>query len=224
MNLQAKTQGGSPARLPAHEVVYRALRDRILFGELAPGQAVTIQGLTSELQAGMTPVREAIRRLMAEGALEFMGNRRVVVPSLSAEDIDQLFLVRLAVEPELARRACARATTEDQAALAAIDDDLDRAISRGDVQGYLVENHRFHTYLNSIAQAPILSDLVAGLWLRFGPSLRVVTGRFGTQTLPDRHKELLQALIAQDADAAAAAMVGDVKQGMMFIRQALSAD
>ena len=224
MNLQAKTKGDTSARLPAHEVVYRTLRDRILFGDLAPGQAVTIQGLTTDLKAGMTPVREAIRRLMAEGALEFMGNRRVVVPRLSAEDIDQLFLVRLAVEPELAKRACALATDEDQSALAAIDTDLDRAIAGGDVHGYLVENHRFHMRLNTIAQAPILSELVDSLWLRFGPSLRVVTGRFGTQTLPDRHKELLRALATRDAEVAAAAMIGDVEQGMMFIRQALSVD
>ena len=52
-------------KIPAHETVYRKLRDLVLFGEIAPGQAVTIQGLTDQLDAGMTPVREAIRRLIA---------------------------------------------------------------------------------------------------------------------------------------------------------------
>ncbi len=52
------------AKLPDHQRVYRKLRDMILFGELAPGQPVTIQGLVSTLDVGMTPVREAIRRLM----------------------------------------------------------------------------------------------------------------------------------------------------------------
>ena len=74
--------GAGENQLPTHELIYRQLRDQVLFGDLAPGQAVTIQGLTDSLGAGMTPVREAIRRLIAEGALEFQGNRRVCVPLL----------------------------------------------------------------------------------------------------------------------------------------------
>ena len=54
-------------KIPSHEVTYARLRDMILFGVLEPGQPVTIQGLTAGLDAGMTPVREAIRRLAAEG-------------------------------------------------------------------------------------------------------------------------------------------------------------
>ena len=54
-------------KVPSHELTYVRLRDMVLFGTLAPGQPVTIQGLISDLGAGMTPVREAIRRLTAEG-------------------------------------------------------------------------------------------------------------------------------------------------------------
>ena len=60
-------------KVPTHEVAYGRLRDLILFGHLEPGQPVTIQGLTGDLGAGMTPVREAIRRLTAEGALSLQG-------------------------------------------------------------------------------------------------------------------------------------------------------
>ena len=70
-------------KIPSHEVTYARLRDMILFGKLEPGAAVTIQGLVADLEAGMTPVREAIRRLCAEGALEAQGNRRVCVPIMS---------------------------------------------------------------------------------------------------------------------------------------------
>ena len=89
------------AGLPAHETVYRALRERILFGELTPGQAVTIQGLIDQLGAGMTPVREAIRRMTAEGALVFQGNRRVCVPILSQANLDELAFARSALEKQL---------------------------------------------------------------------------------------------------------------------------
>ena len=209
------------AGLPAHERVYRRLRTMVLFGELEPGQAVTIQGLTDRMGAGMTPVREAIRRLTAEGALQALGNRRIEVPVLDAAAVEQLGLARAALEPELARRAATRATADDIARLRATDARLDRAIARGDVAGYLTQNHRFHAELNAIAEAPILTDMVDGLWLRFGPSLRVVCGLFGTRNLPDRHKDLLAALDARDSAAAAEAMHQDVSQGMAQIRAGL---
>ncbi|HAY91180.1 MAG TPA: GntR family transcriptional regulator, partial [Rhodobacteraceae bacterium] len=67
-DLQVMTKMTS-AGLPAHEMTYRALKELLLFGEIAPGQAVTIQGLVARLDVGMTPVREALRRLISEGAL-----------------------------------------------------------------------------------------------------------------------------------------------------------
>ena len=84
------------AGLPAHELVYRALRKRVLFGELQPGEPVTIQGLTETLGVGMTPVREALRRLTAEGALTFLGNRRIAVPVLDLQAVDELLTARRA--------------------------------------------------------------------------------------------------------------------------------
>ncbi|KMK65831.1 GntR family transcriptional regulator [Puniceibacterium sp. IMCC21224] len=223
MNLRAEhEESADSAGVPVHEQVYRALRKKVLFGELEPGQAVTIQGLTQSLDVGMTPVREALRRLTAEGALEFQGNRRICVPVLDRSAIDELTVARRALEPELARMATARITSAQVAALRDCDARLDRAIARGDVRGYLEENHDFHAAINGIAQAPILTALVEGLWLRFGPSLRVVCGLFGTRNLPDMHKDLINAFELGDPVAAARAMEGDVVQGMDQIRAGLS--
>ena len=66
-----------------------------------------------------------------------------------------------------------------------------------------------------------MAATVDRLWLRFGPSLRVVCGRFGTSNLPDKHRELLEALEQGDVDAAALAMAEDVEQGMRQVRSAL---
>jgi DNA-binding GntR family transcriptional regulator len=208
-------------RLPAHETIYRELRALVLFGDLVPGQAVTIQGLCDRLGAGMTPVREALRRLIAEGALEFQGNRRVSVPLLDAGNIGELIFARQWLDPYLAERATDRATPADLARLTATDDDLDAAILRGDMRCYLELNYRFHRALYETAAAPILRDVADGLWLRFGPSLRVVCGRVGTEGLPDRHKDLLAAMRAGDAKAAAQAIRADVVQGMEQVRQSL---
>ena len=212
------------ARLPAHEVIYRQLRQLVLFGDLAPGQAVTIQGLTYRLGAGMTPVREAIRRLIAEGALEFQGNRRVCVPLLSADNISELIYARQWLEPHLTLRATERISLDGLADLTALDARLDAAIVKGDLRAYLELNYRFHKAIHDSADAPILAVLADGLWLRFGPSLRVVCGRMGTQNLPDKHKDMLDAMHARDAEAAAKAIREDVIQGMEQVRRSLESD
>ena len=123
--------------LPTHELVYRQLRELILFGEIAPGQAVTIQGITDRLAAGMTPVREAIRRLISEGALQFQGNRRVIVPILTSENLQELVFARHAIEPQLIILATRNATLDDFDALVSIDSGLDQSIQIGDLGAYL---------------------------------------------------------------------------------------
>lgn len=211
----------SPRKVPSHEVTYCRLRDMILFGQLAPGQPVTIQGLTATLEAGMTPVREAIRKLTAEGALELQGNRRVSVPQLTLSQLDELAFARLTIEPKLARMAAGNLSAGDVASLARIDTDINDAIATGDVHRYLLNNFRFHFTLYDRAGAPILLSLAQMLWLRFGPSLRVVCGRYGTSSLPDRHDEAISAMRAGDAAGVARAVEADIAQGIEQIRLSL---
>ncbi len=211
------------ARLPEHETTYRRLREMVLFGVLAPGQKVTIQGIARALGAGMTPVREAIRRLTAEGALELHENRRVSVPRLTLAQLDELAFARQMLEPKLARMALDRMPADGIEALAAIDRQLDAAIEEGDVHGYLACNHRFHFALYEAAEAPILLSLTQSLWLRFGPSLRVVI-ESGGAIGPDRHRDALAALHAGDGEALAAAIEADVVQGLGRVRGEIGAD
>lgn len=207
-------------KIPSHEVTYARLRDMILFGHLAPGQPVTIQGLIAELGAGMTPVREAIRRLAAEGALAPQGNRRVAVPPMTAAMLDQVAFARLAIEPELARLATPLLTGATIDRIAAIDEAVNRAIEEGDLPGYLAANHAFHFALYHEARAPVLLDLARSLWLRAGPSLRVVVARFGREAAPDLHREAVTAMRRGDSEAVAAAIRQDILQGVDHVRQA----
>jgi DNA-binding GntR family transcriptional regulator len=212
----------SSVKTPTHQAVFLRLRDAILFGELKPGQAVTIQGLTAMLDVGITPVREALRRLVSQGALEMHGNRRVTVPDLTQSSVSELEFMRLSLEPELTRRFAILTDRQAISELRRIDGVLNEAIQLGDVPGYLQQNHAFHAAIYAGANAPIMAEAAERLWLRFGPSLRVVCGRFGTQNLPDKHQELLEALEAGNVVAAGEAMIGDVKQGMVQIMSALS--
>ena len=193
----------------------------ILYGELAPGQAVTIQGLVKRLEVGMTPVREAIRRLTAEGALEFQGNRRVCVPELTPQLLEELAFARLAIEPRLAELAAMQSSTELVDTLDLLDKSLNASIDRGDVGGYLSSNYKFHMALYEASHAEILVSIARGLWMRMGPSLRVVCGRFGTANLPDKHEEALAALRLGDPEAVSSAIRADIEQGIDQVGRSL---
>lgn len=211
------------AKLPDHERAYRALREMVLYGELAPGQPVTIQGLVEALGLGMTPVREAIRRLTSQGALSFKGNRRVQVPEMNLAQYGELAYARRVIEPELARRAVENLTNAHISVLEAEDRKVDAAIDRGDVRGYLAHNHLFHARLYALSGAEVLLGISEMLSLRAGPSLRVMLGRHGTANLPDMHREALDAMRARDGEGVAAAILGDIEQGIASVTRSLSA-
>ena len=99
----------SDSAAAAHDRVYRALRTRIMHGEIAPGQALTLRGIGKEFGVSMTPAREAVRRLVAEGALFLSSSGRVSTPELSNERIEELAALRALIEVELASRALPRA-------------------------------------------------------------------------------------------------------------------
>ena len=106
MLLQARPSDTSAA---AHDRVYRTLRARIMHGEIAPGAALTLRGIGREFGVSMTPAREAVRRLVAEGALTLSSSGRVATPELSNERIEELAALRALIETELASRALPRA-------------------------------------------------------------------------------------------------------------------
>lgn len=212
------------AKTPEHEAIYCRVRDMVLFGDLAPGEAVTIAGLAARAGAGTMPVREAIRRLDAEGALERTGNRRVRVPAMTGERLDQIRLARAAIEPALAERAAARAVARLADELKSIDEHLDAAIASGDIRGYLRFNFKFHFHLYAAAQAPVLERIALSLWLQVAPSLRIMCGRHGTGNLPDLHQEVLAALRAGRPDDAGRHIAADIAQGMDGVARLLASE
>ncbi len=212
----------SSASVPVHEQVYRQLRERILFGGFLPGKAVTLRGLADELGVSAMPVREAVRRLIAENALELHGNRRVSVPDVTQVVVDEIWSARRLLEVELAAGALGHLSDKDIVVLEEIDQQIDVALQTGDVEGYMRGNYEFHFYLYSKSGSEILIKLVKNLWVQFGPFLRLIYGRSGTANLEDQHKQALEALKKRDQSALKIALEEDISQGMGFIREALS--
>jgi DNA-binding GntR family transcriptional regulator len=208
-----------------HDQVYLALRRALITGRIAPGAGVSLRSLAADLGVSPMPVRDAVRRLVAEPALAINpANKRLSVPSLTADRLSQLTQARLWIEPELAARAALNADQALIRNLRVIDGQLDAALAAGNVDGYMTANHAFHFAIYDSAGADVLLSMAGGLWLQIGPFMRVVFGRVGTGSLPaDRHAEAMAALEARDPEAARAAIAADLVEGMDKMRAAVEA-
>jgi len=200
-----------------HASVYEELRARFITGKIAPGAALSTRGLALELGVSQMPVRDALSRLAAEGAVAIRSKRKIEVPAMTAERFDDLLDCRLMLEPEAAALALARITPAKLRRLREIDAALDRAMANGDVIAYMENNFAFHFNIYRASLRPTLNRLIETLWLQFGPFMRVVYGRYGTANLVDQHHVALAAIEAADAEALAAAIAGDIADGMGLI-------
>ncbi|MBY4894903.1 GntR family transcriptional regulator [Rhodobacteraceae bacterium N5(2021)] len=201
----------------AHDRVYRALRSRIMYGEVPPGEAMTLRGVGREFGVSMTPAREAIRRLVSEGALFLSVSGRVSTPELSNERIEELASIRALLEPELASRALPRAHPALIERMEAINAQIAQVIAKRDAVAYIRLNLEFHRTLYLRAQAPAMLALAETVWLQMGPTMRALYGRLGRTESPPHHKLILAALKAGDEPGLRLALRADVTQGLRLL-------
>jgi DNA-binding GntR family transcriptional regulator len=202
----------------AHDRVYRSLRARIMHGEIAPGAALTLRGIGKEFGVSMTPAREAVQRLAAEGALTLSLSGRISTPALSNERIEELATLRAMLEPELASRALPRAHFALIERLEAINEGVSRMVARHDAIGYIRTNLEFHRTLYLRAQSPAILQLTETVWLQLGPTMRALYGRLQRTEPPRNHRLILAALKAGDEPGLRLAVRTDVTQGLRMLK------
>jgi DNA-binding GntR family transcriptional regulator len=207
----------SDSALAAHDRVYRSLRAQVLHGELAPGQALTLRGLGRSHGVSMTPVREAVQRLVAEGALTLSSSGRISTPELGPERIEELAAIRALLEPELAARALPRAHFALIERLAAINTAISETVQRQDAVAYVRTNLEFHRTLYLRAQAPAMLAMTETVWLQLGPTMRALYSRLRRHEPPQHHRMILAALRAGDEPALRLAVRTDVTQGLRHL-------
>ena len=201
-----------------HDRVYRALRARIMHGEVEPGAAMTLRGIGRTFGVSMTPAREAVRRLVAEGALSLSSSGRVSTPELSNERIEELAALRALLEPELASRALPRAHFALIDRLEAINHGVSQMVARQDASGYIRMNLEFHRTLYLRAQAPAILAMTETVWLQLGPTMRALYGRLRRTEPPYHHKLILAALKAGDEPGLRLAVRTDATQGLRMLK------
>ncbi len=183
-------------------------------GRFPPGLAVTIRGLAQLLGVSAMPVREAMRRLVAERALDLLDNRRVRVPEMTAPRFEALIAARILLECEAARQALPALHGAALVELRRLDAAADEVFAKGDVERTIEANFAFHKHLYSMAPSDALTPLIESIWLQIGPFMRAaLTGATGYNRA-DRHAEALAAIDAGDAAALTRAIEADVRDGI----------
>ena len=203
--------------LSAHDRVYRGLRNQIMFGKISPGQALTLRGIGKAYGVSMTPARESVQRLVAEGALFMSGSGRVSTQELTNERIEELSALRSLIEVELASRALPRAHLALIERLRAINGMVGTAISEHDAIAYIQANLEFHRTLYLRAQAPAMLAMAETVWLQLGPTMCSLYGRLKRKEPPHFHKLILSALAAGDEPSLRLAVRSDVTQSLRML-------
>jgi DNA-binding GntR family transcriptional regulator len=198
------------AAVRAVDKAYEAVRGGIIAGRFAPASRITEQEVAAAAGVSRTPAREALRRLHAEGLVNFTPNQGAVVTEWSSEDADEIFDLRALLESHGAARAAALASDAAIAALRSLADEQ-YAEARDRRDGYLDRiaeiNSRFHRRLQEAAASPRLLRALASLL-----EAPLVMKTFRNYTADDlqrsaaHHLELVQALEARDSDWAASVM------------------
>lgn len=196
------------------DAVYEELRRSLFCGRLKAGQVLRLRPLADRLGTSVQPVRDAMQRLVAEGALEAALNRDIRVRSLSRESLVEIYRIRLLLEGEAT--AMAAATGEaDLAGLEAAIAAMVGASADADTAAYSEANFDFHFRIYSAARSTHLMPLIETLWLKVGPMLDIgAEGRTRAETRmfegQDAHRGLLSALRRRDPVAARARLEEDL--------------
>jgi DNA-binding GntR family transcriptional regulator len=198
--------------------VYASLREALTSGRFAPGQKVTFRYVAGVLGVSLTPVREALRRLVAEGAFEMNPNRSVRVPLMTRDKVLELRDIRMELEGLAAAKAALAATRSQIAGIRHAAREIIVARNRGDGATDRQKVREFHFAVYAAAGQPTLLRLIEGLWLQTGPYMNLLYPDFiSSPRGPAGRQRLIEALQAGDGATARREMENDIRRALSYV-------
>lgn len=199
-------------RHSSSSAAYGRIKARIRAGEYAPGERLPEATLSRELELSRTPVRDALVRLAQEGLVEMIPNRGAFVPRWTPAHVEEIFDIRLALEPRAARLAVATVTADELRELDGLCDRMDDALRRGRAgEEYVAEctrlNAEFHRIIIDSAGNQLLRSLLTPA-IEF-PLMHRTIASFSFDRLANawnEHREILEGLRSGDAELAGTMM------------------
>ena len=198
------------------ERVYQELREALSQGRLTAGESMTIRALATALGTSEMPVREALKRLLAERVLVQAPNRTFRIVPMTPSRLHELVQIRVMLEGMAARLAAAAGSASLVAELTGLNDAMQAALRRADTAGILRAHQAFHFAVYRAAHSPQLLEIIELLWLRTGPYLAAIFATPGCDPAElfmggyKFHARLIRAVGKRDAEAAARALELDL--------------
>lgn len=201
----------------ASDVAYDKIRQFVLSGRAEPGDQLTEEQLARISGVSRTPVREAVRRLENELLIVRSDSKRLFVADWSADDIDEMFVLRGMLEGHAASRAARNISARQLDEMARISDLLDAAVNASppDVSAFLAHNRSFHDIILEAARSPRLSAMLPMLIEQ--PVVNRTARQYRVDELLQSardHRELIAAFIARDSHWARAVMTSHIRRAL----------
>jgi GntR family colanic acid and biofilm gene transcriptional regulator len=212
-----KLEAGSPYSVERQ--VYRLLRRGMMSGLLAPGSSLTGRSIAESLGISPSPVRDALKRLEADGVIESRNKSAYFVGALSRERYIDIMNLRVQIERFAAAKAAEVARPEDIRRLSDINR---RYAATTDIAEALRINYLFHFEIYKLANSSILIDVVENLWMRIGPVMHLHMQDYGIGEVTDNHRQLISAIKARNPRGAARALEQDLREAAKIIAPKLS--
>jgi DNA-binding GntR family transcriptional regulator len=205
-----------------NEEVYEQLKQALMSGRIAPGSTMTIRSLAKSFGISPMPVREALRRLVAEHVLVLLPNRSVSLPIITRERFREITRIRTSLEGLAAEEATPLITADVVRRMAALNEEMEAPGTTRRPE-YLVKNREFHFCLYQSSRLPTLVKIIEALWLQIGPLLTIQQEEFASEgvIVQTHHHRLLKALKKHNAAEARAAVVNDIEDAAKIISATL---
>jgi DNA-binding GntR family transcriptional regulator len=222
MEHQDKSLPISPIpRQTVQDHVYEQLKMLILNGEIEPGSTVTIQSLSDAFGVSPMPVRESLRRLVAEKALRVVAGRSVGVPPLTIERLEDLKRVRIEIEGAATEWAAQSITRTELKRLSELIELMDLAEIERNRKKYVPANHEFHFIIYRCAGSEILLSVIESLWLQIGPYFGLLNASKDWRTSNTEHRAIKRALSERNGAAARRALGADIEGAAAALKRIL---
>ncbi len=201
-----------------YEEICRALRD----GRLLPGQNVGIRQLADAVNTSSMPVREALRRLEAQGVLKTRPGRVLSIPGLDIDEVTEIYAIRISLEGLAAERAASQATPAEMSNVQLICEKMDKSFANnGDYRDFYPLNYQFHMAIYAAAHMPHLMRIIQPLWLRISPFLWSMSDEPHLQFAMEQHHQALDAIFKRDGAALRLAIETDILRAQTMLGKIL---
>jgi len=210
----------SPVRIATiSDTIYESLLESIVSGQIPPGMPLTMQGLAEQFDVSLMPVRDALKKLEAVNVIERRKNRRVVVKHLSIDDFEELLEIRMHLEILAAKKATRNCTDQTLRELRQITVETEKTRS---MRAFVEKNAQFHQMIYRAAQAPILQEIIDGMWLRLRPYLYIyASGRTDHKTADTLHAGILEGLLERNENKVSEFLRRDLEHGATAVTAVL---